>query len=135
MGAATPVAQSTESTHHQGVVLDGLAGIEDLVEHLVVTGGGELEALADRWIMERGWRCVREVQGSRMELELDDYICRRLYLDGVFERAGTAAVKALVRSGDVVFDVGAINVGRIRRPPLTRAAAAAANCIGVTAMP
>lgn len=42
-----------------------------------------------------------------MELELDDYICRRLYLDGVFECAGTAAVKALVRPGDVVFDVGA----------------------------
>jgi FkbM family methyltransferase len=38
---------------------------------------------------------------------LDDLIGRTLYLNGEFEPVGTAAARALVRPGAVVFDVGA----------------------------
>lgn len=47
------------------------------------------------------------VNGCCMELELDDLICRRIFLEGVFERGGTEAARALVQPGGVVFDVGA----------------------------
>jgi FkbM family methyltransferase len=58
-----------------------------------------------------GGRCnvVLEVWGSRMHLDLTEYIQRRIYYDS-FESRERRFVQQLLRSGDVVLDVGA-NVG------------------------
>jgi FkbM family methyltransferase len=72
-----------------------------------VRGRGRLEVALDRALGGHGWREVIRVRDVEMEVALDDLVGRTLYLNGVFEPMGTAAARALVEPGAVVFDVGA----------------------------
>lgn len=54
---------------------------------------------------------VVERDGARWQLDLGDYVQRRIFHDA-FERDETAFVRSVVRPGDVVADVGA-NIGWI----------------------
>lgn len=75
-----------------------------------VRGRGRIESIAHRLIRNRGWRDTVRVQGFDMALSLDDLIGRTIYLDGVFDRQNTEAVRLLLPRGATVFDVGA-NIG------------------------
>jgi FkbM family methyltransferase len=73
----------------------------------VVRGRGRLETLLHRALSARGWRDVTKTNGFRLEVLLDDLIGRTIYLNGEWERENSAAVRALVVPGTVVFDIGA----------------------------
>ena len=55
----------------------------------------------------RGWSDLVVVNGYQMLVLLDDLIGRSTYVDGVWERANTAAAVRLLAPGGHVFDIGA----------------------------
>jgi FkbM family methyltransferase len=75
-----------------------------------VRGRGRLEKPLHRALAGHGWSADFPTHGATLRIALDDYIGRTLYLDGVFERDNTAAVRALLKPGATVLDVGA-NIG------------------------
>jgi FkbM family methyltransferase len=70
-------------------------------------GRGRIETLFHRWFSDRDWSDVVAVNGGTMEVLLDDLIGRSIYVNGIWERPNTVAMRVLARPGDVVFDVGA----------------------------
>jgi FkbM family methyltransferase len=73
-------------------------------------GRARVEALGHRWLEDRGLSDELSVNGYRLEVSLDDLIGRSIYLNGIWERQNTEAIKVLARPGDSIFDVGA-NIG------------------------
>lgn len=55
----------------------------------------------------RGWSDIMMVNGYQMLVLLDDLIGRSMYVDGVWERANTAAAVRLLTPGGHVLDIGA----------------------------
>jgi FkbM family methyltransferase len=58
----------------------------------------------------RGWSGVVESHGVVLEVRLDDLIGRTLFLNRVWERKNTQALRRWLKAGATVFDVGA-NIG------------------------
>jgi FkbM family methyltransferase len=73
-------------------------------------GRWRLERWLDRRVAGRHWQREMTVNDCRMDLALDDEIDRQIFLNGVYERAATAALQRLPLSGATVLDAGA-NVG------------------------
>jgi FkbM family methyltransferase len=72
-----------------------------------IRGRARIEALFHRWLRDRDWSDVVGVNGGEMEVLLDDLIGRSIYVNGIWERPNTVAMRMLARPGDVAFDVGA----------------------------
>jgi FkbM family methyltransferase len=64
--------------------------------------------VVERLPKSRG-RVVAQIHGSRMTLDLDDYVQRKIWY-GCFEPAQVRVASRMIRAGDTVIDVGA-NVG------------------------
>lgn len=75
-----------------------------------VRGRGRFENVLHGFLEERGFSDVLCVNGFEFEVSLDSLLGRTLYLNGVWERENTEICQRLVRSGGIIFDVGA-NIG------------------------
>lgn len=75
-----------------------------------IKGRSKIESVLHACIRDKGWEDAVKVLDFTMNVTLDDIIGRIIYLNGIFERHNTAAIRKIISPGDIIFDVGA-NIG------------------------
>jgi FkbM family methyltransferase len=72
--------------------------------------GRFLAGIMSRWIVYRNPVVIKEIDGTRFELDLREVIDASLYFSGTFEEDVEAVIRSLVQPGMRALDIGA-NIG------------------------